>query len=253
MCYEIHRTVKRLLGLPSIDYLLSNYALTLGYLDELGYWDLTVIPEDVTISLRDAAHNNGLANVVPVYSIIVNDAVETVTDRWHQAQRHAWGIDTIAMVSAWHCHLRFYKWMALMVRTYHFETGRSIFYEIIWVLPSVHHALRTSKEFQVLLGLGLFGHVLRAMRTLIFYFSFESLLNNRRYYVPTSITQRVFVCLTSIVTFRLSFLLFQTCASWDRMIFAARGNKTMVYTVAPKDLHAPEVAMIERSQTQKKS
>jgi hypothetical protein len=82
VCQEVPRTSRRILGLPHTNFLVSNYALTFGYLAAIGCWDPTVIAEDSTIALREAALNNGTPNVVPVHSIILNDAVEKVSDRW---------------------------------------------------------------------------------------------------------------------------------------------------------------------------
>merc|ERR1719456_2048044 len=86
------------LGQPYANF--SNYSLLLGYAGELEFWDPEVIPEDFHIIYRAMLYSRGALSVCRVWSVISNDTVVGLRDRYVQAKRHAWGVTNIAWILA---------------------------------------------------------------------------------------------------------------------------------------------------------
>jgi len=78
----------------------SNYSLLLGYAAELDFWDAEIIPEDFHMVYRSMICSHGSSSVVRVWSLISNDTVIGLGDRYVQAKRHNWGVTTIAWILA---------------------------------------------------------------------------------------------------------------------------------------------------------
>ncbi len=93
----LHKASKRF-----VNY--STYSTSLKLLDEVGYWDVDVIPEDAHIYFKSYFHFYGKVNVVPLYSPILIDAVEsntklaTLKNSYQQNKRWAWGAVDIPYV-----------------------------------------------------------------------------------------------------------------------------------------------------------
>ena len=82
----------------------SAYSESLFMLDEVGYWDLDVIPEDWHINLKSYFYLHGDLTVTPLWLPIHIDAAES-TNRWktykntyEQGKRWAWGVVDIPYV-----------------------------------------------------------------------------------------------------------------------------------------------------------
>ncbi|MBM3209287.1 glycosyltransferase family 2 protein [Candidatus Shapirobacteria bacterium] len=82
------------------DRLIScqNYSLSLKLLDETGYWDPKVIPEDYHLFFKAYYKKEGKVEVEPIFLPLYADAAEgatlwkTLKNTYQQSQRWAWGI-----------------------------------------------------------------------------------------------------------------------------------------------------------------
>lgn len=82
----------------------STYSLSLKLLDEVGYWDLDVIPEDAHLFYKCFFASGGKTEVIPLFLPITMDAAES-SSRWQayknsyaQNKRWAWGVVDIPYV-----------------------------------------------------------------------------------------------------------------------------------------------------------
>lgn len=79
----------------------STYSLSLKLLDQVGYWDRDIIPEDWHLFLQAFFATRGQASVQPIFLPTSIDAPEGKTfwdalkNRYLQCQRHAWGVTDI--------------------------------------------------------------------------------------------------------------------------------------------------------------
>ncbi|MFH1602075.1 MAG: hypothetical protein ABIB61_03915 [Candidatus Shapirobacteria bacterium] len=79
----------------------SAYSLSLALLDDIGYWDTDIIPEDWHIFLQAFFAKQGQVTVEPMFIPTSIDAPEGKTffealkNRYLQCQRHAWGATDI--------------------------------------------------------------------------------------------------------------------------------------------------------------
>lgn len=79
----------------------STYSTSLALLDEIGYWDTNIIPEDWHIFLQAFFHKNGKTEVEPIFLPTSIDAPEgksyfsALKNRYEQCKRHAWGATDI--------------------------------------------------------------------------------------------------------------------------------------------------------------
>jgi len=92
----------------------SNYSLTLGFLHAIDYWHPDNTSEDLHTTLKATAYTNGSNVVVPVWSLILNDSVTGLADRWTQAKRHMWGIEETAWVLSLFPLLRLKTWARML-------------------------------------------------------------------------------------------------------------------------------------------
>jgi hypothetical protein len=82
----------------------SAYSLSLKLLDEVGYWDLDVIPEDAHLFFKCFFAKSGKVNVYPLFLPISIDAAESHTrlgtfkNSYEQNKRWAWGVVDIPYV-----------------------------------------------------------------------------------------------------------------------------------------------------------
>lgn len=76
----------------------QNYALSLKLLDQIGYWDKEVIPEDWHMFFKAFFTTGGKVEVVPIYLPLSADAAESTTffktlvNQYEQYKRWAWGV-----------------------------------------------------------------------------------------------------------------------------------------------------------------
>jgi len=79
----------------------SSYSTSLKLLDDVGYWDTDIIPEDWHIFLQSFFAKKGLVEVEPIFLPTSIDAPEGKTylsalkNRYQQCKRHAWGATDI--------------------------------------------------------------------------------------------------------------------------------------------------------------
>lgn len=82
----------------------SAYSTSLSMLDEVGYWDVDVIPEDWHVNLKSYFQFGGDVGTIPMFLPVYIDAAES-TSRWktyknsyEQVKRWAWGIVDVPYV-----------------------------------------------------------------------------------------------------------------------------------------------------------
>lgn len=86
----------------------STYTTSLKMIDEIGYWDTDVIPEDWRLFFKAFFHKDGKVTVEPIFLPIIADAAEakgvinTLKNQYEQVKRWAWGVsDTPYIVQRW--------------------------------------------------------------------------------------------------------------------------------------------------------
>lgn len=86
----------------------STYSASLLMIDEIGYWDVDVIPEDWRLFFKAFFEREGKVMVEPMFLPIMADAAEaegvmnTLKNQYEQVKRWAWGVsDTPYIVSKW--------------------------------------------------------------------------------------------------------------------------------------------------------
>lgn len=105
----------------------STYSASLSMLDDVGYWDTNIIPEDWHVFLQCFFNKKGKVEVEPVFLPTSIDAPQSKTylgslkNRYEQCRRHAWGASDIPYaikqaaqhpeISRWARFFRVYKIM----------------------------------------------------------------------------------------------------------------------------------------------
>lgn len=85
----------------------STYSLSLRMVDEVGYWDTNVIPEDYRMFFKCFFRFNGQVEVEPIFLPINADAAESTTwrktlvNQYYQQQRWAWGVSDDPLFIKW--------------------------------------------------------------------------------------------------------------------------------------------------------
>ena len=116
--HEAHRCASLLLlsskhgGLKKVA--MSNYSLTLGFARDIEFWTADNMPEDAHTTIKAFVYSNGSDILVPVYSVISNDLVVDMNNRYIQSKRHAWGVTEVGYVASLYQHIRFPMWAALL-------------------------------------------------------------------------------------------------------------------------------------------
>src|SRR3989344_3441795 len=96
----------------------SIYSTSLKLLDEVGYWDVDVIPEDFRIFFKSYFAKDGNVEVDPIFLPVYADAAESTTywkslvNFYEQEKRWAWGVsDDAYFLKKWmtHTHIPFWK------------------------------------------------------------------------------------------------------------------------------------------------
>jgi hypothetical protein len=81
---------------------ISTYSTSLSLLQDIGYWDVDIIPEDWHAHLQAFFTHGPAVKTIPLYTIINGDAVyagsllPTFLSRYEQEKRWAWGVSDIA-------------------------------------------------------------------------------------------------------------------------------------------------------------
>jgi hypothetical protein len=82
----------------------STYSTSLKHMDEIGYWDTDVIPEDYRMFFKSYFAKKGDFEVEPIFLPIFADAaeaptfVEAMKNQYQQLQRWAWGVSDDAYI-----------------------------------------------------------------------------------------------------------------------------------------------------------
>lgn len=82
----------------------STYSASLKMIDEVGYWDTDVIPEDWHMFFKCFFNLGGTVEVEPLYLPVFIDAIEgktfwqAIKNRYEQNRRHAWGVTDIPYI-----------------------------------------------------------------------------------------------------------------------------------------------------------
>jgi len=96
----------------------SIYSTSLKLLDDVGYWDVDVIPEDYRIFFKSYFEKDGKVDVEPIFLPVYADAAESSTyfksllNLYEQEKRWAWGVsDDAYLIKKWltYTHIPFWK------------------------------------------------------------------------------------------------------------------------------------------------
>ena len=86
----------------------SMYSVSLKLLDEVGYWDVDVIPEDFRIFFKSYFAKDGKVDVEPIFLPVYADAAESTSyfkslvNFYEQEKRWAWGVsDDAYFIKKW--------------------------------------------------------------------------------------------------------------------------------------------------------
>ncbi len=89
----------------------SMYSLSLKLLDDVGYWDVDVIPEDYRIFFKSFFAKGGKVEVDPIFLPVYADAAEgstymkSLVNFYEQEKRWAWGVsDDAYFIKGWLTH-----------------------------------------------------------------------------------------------------------------------------------------------------
>ncbi|MDH7476466.1 MAG: glycosyltransferase family 2 protein [Microgenomates group bacterium] len=80
---------------------ISTYSTSLWLLNDLGYWDVDIIPEDWHVYLQAFFKYGAKVKTQPLFTIISGDAVyagsvfKTLINRYEQEKRWAWGVSDV--------------------------------------------------------------------------------------------------------------------------------------------------------------
>ncbi len=97
-------SILRLAFLSQKDRLIqtSTYSTNLWLLNEVGFWDVDIIPEDWHINLQAFFKFGDRVKTIPLYTIVNGDAVssgsvyKTFINRYEQEKRWAWGVTDVS-------------------------------------------------------------------------------------------------------------------------------------------------------------
>ena len=86
----------------------STYSTSMKLIDEIGYWDVDVIPEDYRLFFKSYFHYKGDLEVEPIFLPVYADAAEstsywkTMINQYEQVKRWAWGVsDDPYIIKRW--------------------------------------------------------------------------------------------------------------------------------------------------------
>jgi len=136
----------------------STYSLSLQMADEVGYWDVDVIPEDWHMFLKCFFRLKGEVEVEPIYLPVGNDGVrsqsyfKTFYAQYEQARRHCWGAVDISY--------------AIRQSFAHPEIPRLLRFRRTWSVFE-NHVLWSSQWFLITVGSIIFGKIVPAVSIFI--------------------------------------------------------------------------------------
>jgi hypothetical protein len=113
--WKVHTPIRVLASVFSVSQLyilmrkdrlvnFSTYSTSLKHVDEIGYWDTNVIPEDYRLFFKSYFAKKGDFEVEPIFLPIYADAAEAtgfwsaMKNQYQQLQRWAWGVSDDAYI-----------------------------------------------------------------------------------------------------------------------------------------------------------
>ncbi|KAG7353817.1 glycosyl transferase family group 2 protein [Nitzschia inconspicua] len=222
----------------------SNYSLTLGFANEIGFWDPCNTSEDLHCTLKAmAVSGQGQNVIVRIWSLILNDSVASFKDRWTQAKRHMWGIEECAWTFQLYSTIRFVRWLGI----FSFTVQRLLFSPntvpsfIVLACPSIQEFLwQLSWETKFILGSYLlFMQSVTWIRVVLREFFLHRYILADRKHMKKAGWQCWCLLLTPLYLLveQVSLTIFFTFATWTMLWRAFSGYTSIVYVVAPKALH----------------
>jgi hypothetical protein len=224
----------------------SNYSMLLGFCGELDFWDPEVIPEDFHMVYKAMMCSRGAATVARVWSVISNDMVTSMGDRYVQAKRHNWGVTNIAWILAIFKHAPFSLdrlWYKLL-EAYAAEisdslTPRAFLYVVLGLSVYLNPPAYTDSLVE---AVWVFSMVMLARLALFWFVFFLTEAYVWRCLMSTlgdavdrpGWCQLMWLYGFSPVVRPLSGLIFGTLACWDAMLTAFWSSE-FEYVTAPKE------------------
>lgn len=217
----------------------SNYSLTLGFANELNYWDPSNTSEDFHTTLKAMAMTGKHdAVVVKVWSLILNDSVTDLKDRWVQAKRHMWGIEEVAFCASLFPVLRLGTWASIMS----LATGQmysvcipAVVFLCLGPVRQAFFSLSIETQYWMVgitVGYFVYNWIKVVLREVFLY---RFILHDRSLMMQRSWSEWVQFIVGYPMMSQFGFYVFATMATW-RMLIHAVFHDTLVYITAPKAL-----------------
>jgi hypothetical protein len=230
----------------------SNYSLTLGFAQEIDFWDPSNTSEDFHCTVKAIARTGKGKNVViRIWSLILNDSVASFKDRWTQAKRHMWGIEECAWtLEAFH-HIRFVRWLEIFrLTTTQMLFGRNVLPSwIVLLCPSVRVSISLlsyeSLKFVIIwASIFVFGGWVRVLirevlvRRLI--------LADRKHMQKAGVKHWIMVCTIYPLMEQVAIVIFFSLATYC-MLQRALTETSIAYVVAPKAFSSENQGGVKKS------
>jgi len=220
----------------------SNYSLTLGFAHEINFWDPTNTSEDFHTTLRAMATTGKyLEMVVPVWSLVLNDSVTKLPDRWTQARRHMWGIEEAAFIISLFPVIRITQWISLFQLVAGQMFSVCIPPVLVWwcICPPVRNVFwLLGPEMQWLVcGMYVGSYIYDWVQVLAREFFLYKLLLERRPLMMKRTTGEWFqIAITWPFLAHFAKWVFAGMATWSVLVHAVF-HDTLTYVTAPKALN----------------
>lgn len=176
---------------------------------------------------------------MPVWSLILNDSVTGLSDRWTQAKRHMWGIEETAWVLALFPRIRLKTWARMLqLSASQMLTTTVVPPWLILLFPQTR-TLLWALPTRLLWWMAL-SAVATYLYTNLLVFVREAVLHryilaHRKTMLPISRTRWAAMALSYLPLSFIGHLLFNTAATWAMLLHAVH-HVHYGYVTAPKDL-----------------
>ena len=219
----------------------SNYSITLGLARDIGFWDPTNTPEDFHTSFKIFITTNASMTVAPVYSVIINDLVPGLKDRYVQAKRHCWGVTEGAWIMASYHYMPFRVWLQVAFFAFTDQVLSIWNHPVFFVMFPGFWYLISQITIEVVLFLGLSAAIPYLMNQwlrvwMVDFFLWRYIMPDNPAFPKTTTcqwlqlwTQWAFIPLIE----PLSLLAFHVIPTFDALIHAYRSTN-LAYVTAPK-------------------
>ena len=217
----------------------SNYSLTLGFANEINFWDPSNTSEDFHTTLKAMAMTGKGTNiVVRVWSLILNDSVCGFKDRWVQAKRHCWGIEETAFVASLFPIVRMRQWLELFGRVTSQMFGVCVptFITIFFAPTREMLASLRWETRALLLAIFVASVTYDWMKTILReVFLYKYIIGDRYLMMKRTNLEWIQLVLFWPILSSTSKFIFASLATW-RVLVHAVFHDTLVYVTAPKAL-----------------